>query len=67
MKLINQPYLPSAENGELFIASGIYILSVQIYLSAGRHVHAADNMKQGGLSGAGRTNNRSELTLFDCE
>ena len=48
MKLINQPYLPSAENGELFIASG------RIHPGPSRYtfplvgdVHAADGVQAG--------------------
>ncbi|MPN02953.1 hypothetical protein SDC9_150174 [bioreactor metagenome] len=65
MKLVNQPDLPPAENGEFFIAPRIDILPVQIHLSAGRHVHAADNVKQGGFAGAGGADDCGKLPLFD--
>ncbi|MNE17979.1 hypothetical protein D3C80_1109810 [compost metagenome] len=67
VKLVNQSDLPSAENGEFFIALGIYILPVQIHFSACRHVHAPDDVKQCGFAGAGGADDCGKLPLFDCK
>lgn len=67
MELVNQSYLASAENGELFIALSVYILALQVYFPACRDVYAGDGMQEGGFTGAGGTDDCGEFPFFDSK
>ena len=64
IKLIDQAHLPPAENGQMVLVLGIYVLAVHIHLAGGGPVHAAQNVQQRGLAGPGRPDDGQKLPLF---
>ena len=65
MKLVDQPHLTPAENGQRFIVLSVHVLPIQIYRPACGHVHPADDVQKRGLAGAGGADDCGELPLFD--
>ncbi len=65
VELIDQADLTAAKNGQLRGIQLIDVRAVDIDLSRGGTIHAAQQMEQGGLPGAGAADDRDKLAFSD--
>ena len=57
VKLVDEPHLTAAEDGQLLLVLGVHVAAVHKYLTAGGFVHASQQVQQGGLARPGGADN----------
>ena len=67
IKLVNEPHLPAAENGQLILVLSIDILPIHKDLAGGGAVNTAQNVQQSGFTGTGGADDGQELPLLHGE
>ena len=67
IKLVNEPHLPAAENGQLILVLGVDILPIHKDLAGGGAVNTAQNVQQSGFTGTGGADDGQELPLLHGE
>ena len=66
-KLVNQTDLPPAENGQVGLVQLVDVGAVDIHLTGGGDIHAAQNVQQRGFAGTGGPDDGHKLPLLHRE